>query len=372
VTDAAVIGRLLDEYHERSVPPADIEVISGSVHEARVTYRLTLADGSGQVIRAFRADAPVPVHGRGPVTETVLDWLLGRAATLAVLKASGYRASRPVLTRTGELIGVAGPWLAWATSYVPGTVLEPTLSQLRALGESLGRLHSVGARAGAGAGAGAGAVTGGSADAGAPGAASALAPGLSSRHPAVAAPATLARLDALADTIPPDWAPMAATFRRTVLAVAEATGSVPDTIVHGDVWARNAVQAGHDGPVTLIDWETGGLGLAVLDLGNCLMECHVDAAVPDSDPEAWLISPDEDRIAAVARAYTAVRSLVPAERDLLPHALRFSAAVVGAIHFELALTDGVGGPTMDARLARLENRLDVAPDVAALAAPYLG
>jgi Ser/Thr protein kinase RdoA (MazF antagonist) len=355
VTDAAVIGRLLDEYHDRSVPAGDIEVIAGSVHEARVTYRLTLPDGSGQVIRAFRADAPVPAHGRGPATETVLDWLLGRAKTLAVLAAAAYPAPRPVLTRTGELIGVAGPWLTWATSYVPGTVLEPMLGQLRALGESVGRLHSVDAGTGTGAGA-----------------ASALAPGVSSRHPAVAVPATIARLDALADKVPPDWAPMAATFRRTALAVAAAAGSVPESIVHGDVWARNAVQLGHDEPVTLIDWETGGLGLAVLDLANCLMECHLDAAVPDSDPEAWLISPDEDRIAAVASGYTAVRSLHAAERDLLPAALRFPAAVVGAVHFELALTDRVGGPTMDARLARLENRLSVAADVAAIAAQYLG
>ncbi len=106
--------------------------------------------------------------------------------------------------------------------------------------------------------------------------------------------------------------------RRTALAVAQAAGTVPECVVHGDVWARNAVQAGPDGPVTLIDWETGGLGLAILDLGNCLMECHLDAAVPDTEPEAWLISPDEDRIAAVARGYSSVRALSAAELDLLP------------------------------------------------------
>lgn len=351
MTDVAVIGRLLDEYHERSVQPAAIEVVSGSVHELRIGYKLTLADGSAQLIRAFRADEPVPVHGRGLDNETLPDWLLGRARTLAVLADAGYLAPRPVLTRTGELIAVAGPWLAWATSYVPGTVIVPTLGQLRALGESLGLLHVVvadgtGARDGAG-------------------------PGLSSRNPAVAVPVTLSRLDAVADKVPPDWAVLAATFRRTVLAVNSAAGSMPETIVHGDVRARNAVQMGSDEPVTLIDWETGGLGLPVLDLGNCLMECHVDADVPDSDPEAWLIAPDEDRIAAVARGYAGVRTVSSAERELLPDAVRFSAAIVGAIHLDLALSEGVAGPTMDSRLARLENRLDVADDVAALAARYL-
>ncbi len=345
MSDAQVIGRLLDEYHERAVPPSAIQVAAGSVHEARISYELTLPDGSGQVVRAYRADGAVPVHGLGPFTETVADWLLGRAETLDSLAAAGYRAPRPVLTRTGELIAVAGPWLAWATTYIPGTVLQPTLTQLQALGAALGRLHHV--------------VTGGGGRR------------LASRHPAVAVPATLARLDAVAAAMPGEWAPMAAAFRRNVLAVGAAAGSVPESVVHGDVWARNAVQPSDDGAVVLIDWEMGGLGLAVLDLGNCLLECHLDAKVPDLDPEAWLISPDEDRIAAVARGYAGVRRLSSAEIELLPAAVGFATAVVGAIHFELALTDGVSGPAMDARLARIENRLSVADDVAALALTYL-
>jgi Ser/Thr protein kinase RdoA (MazF antagonist) len=366
MTDSAVIGRLLDEYHERSVQPAAIEVVSGSVQELRISYKLTLADGSAQLIRAFRADEPVPVHGRGLDNETLADWLLGRARTLAALAVAGYRAPRPVLTRTGELVAVAGPWLAWATTFARGTVIVPTLSQLQALGETLGLLHLVDAgaasadAAGTDAGAGAGA-----------GAAGAGRPGFGSRHPAVAVPSTLSRLDAIADVVPVPWQAMYAEIRRAALAVEQAAGAVSECIVHGDVWARNAVQAGADEPVTLIDWENGGLGLAVLDLGNCLMECHLDAGVPDIEPEAWLISPDEDRIAAVARGYSSVRALSAAEIDLLPESVRFSAAVVGAVHLELALAEGVTGPTMDARLARIENRLGVADEVAALARSHL-
>ena len=104
MTDVAVIGRLLDEYHERSVPPASIEIVAGSERETRITYKLTLTDGSAQLLRAFRAEAAVPVELRGPFTETVPDWLLGRARTLAILAAADYTAPRPVLTRTGELI----------------------------------------------------------------------------------------------------------------------------------------------------------------------------------------------------------------------------------------------------------------------------
>jgi Ser/Thr protein kinase RdoA (MazF antagonist) len=347
VTDVAVIGRLLDEYHERSVPPAYIEILAGSEHESRISYKLTLADGSAQVLRAYRADAAVPVEMRGPFTETVQDWLVGRARTLAVLAQAGYEAPRPVLTRTGELVAVAGPWLSWATTYVTGSVLTPTLSQLRDLGEALGRLHEV--------------VAGG------------RGPSLSPRHPAVAVPMTLARLDAVADKVPGEWAAMCETFRRTVLAVDSAASSVAETLVHGDAWARNAVAVGLGaaGPATLIDWEMSGLGLAVVDVGNCLMECHLNSAASGLDPDAWLIAPDEDRIAATARGYSSARALSSAELALLPDAIRFCTAVIGGIHVELALTDGVSGPTMDARLARLENRLAIADEVAALAVPYL-
>lgn len=344
MSDVAVIGRLLDEYHERSVPHASIEIVAGSVHEARIAYKVTLADGSAQLLRAYRADGAVPVDARGPFTDTVLDWLVGRAQTLAALSAAGYHAPGPVLTRTDELIAVAGPWLAWATTYVSGSVLTPTLEQLRALGATLGRLHG---------------VTG--SDRGSR---------LSARHPAVAVPMTLSRLDAVADKVPGEWAAMCETFRQTVLAVHRGTPTVAETLVHGDAWARNAVEAS-GGAVTLIDWETSGLGVAVVDLGNCLMECHLNSGVPDLDPEAWLITPDEERIAATASGYASTRTLSPAEVALLPDAVRFCAAVVGAIHVELALAEGVGGPTMDARLARSENRLAIADEVAALAAPYL-
>jgi Ser/Thr protein kinase RdoA (MazF antagonist) len=344
VSDVAVIGRLLDEYHERSVPPASIEIVAGSVHEARISYKVTLTDGSAQLLRAYRADGAVPADAQGPFTETVLDWLLGRAQTLAALAAAGYQAPRPVLTRTGELIAVAGPWLAWATTRVPGSVLTPTLGQLRLLGAALGRLHGI--------------VAGGRGQR------------LSPRHPAVAVPMILSRLDAVAGKMPGEWASMCETFRRTALAVEAGAPSVPETFVHGDAWARNAVESA-DRAVTLIDWETCGLGLAVIDVGNGLMECHLNSAVPDLDPEAWLIAPDEERIAATAAGYASTRTLSAAEVALLPDAVRLGAAMVGAIHVELALAEGVSGPAMDARLARLENRLAIADEVAALAVPYL-
>ena len=351
MTDAAVAGRLLDEYHERAVEPSRMRVLSGSVHQAQVTYQLTQPDGSIVVIRAFRADEPVPVHGRDVAEENVAEWLTGRARTLAVLADAAYAAPRPVRTRTGELVGVAGPWLTWATTYVPGPVLTPTLGQLRQIGAALGHLHSVAA------------LRGGDRVGDGP-------PGLASRHPVVAGPASLARLDRIASRLPAAWRPLYEDCRTVLETVAEAADSVPETIVHSDAWARNAVQSAPAG-VTLVDWETSGLGLAVIDLGNSLLECHLSPDLPGDQPTRWLISPSPERIAAVASGYARTRVLSAGELDLLPAAVKFTAAVAGSVHFDVALTDGVAGPGMDARLAWLENRLGVADEVAALARDFL-
>jgi Ser/Thr protein kinase RdoA (MazF antagonist) len=347
VTDAAVVGRLLDEYHGRRVDPAQIRLLAGSERQARASYLMTLPDGSKQVIRAFRADEPVPVCCQSATGETVADWLVGRARTLAVLADAAFPAPRPVRTRTGELIGVAGMWLTWATSFAPGPVAEPTLGQLRQIGAALGHLHLIAAVPGV--------VRIGDGP-----------PGLAPRHPAVAVPASRARLDRATGSVPAAWQPMHALARAVLDEVAAAVGTVPETIVHGDVWARNVVQSSPSA-VTLVGWESGGLGLAVLDLGNALIECHRDAVLSAVQPERSLITPSPERIAAFAAGYAQVRVPSAAELDLLPAAVAFAAAVIGSVHLELELTPDVSGTVLDARLAWLQNRLSVAGAVAAIA-----
>ncbi len=347
MTDAAVVGRLLDEYHERWVAPAQMRLLAGSEHQAKVSYLITLPDGSKQVIRAFRAGEPVPVRGRSAIGETVADWLTGRARTLALLADAAFPAPRPIRTRTGELIGVAGPWLTWATTFVPGPVAEPTLGQLRQVGAALGHLHLIAG------------VHGGDRIGDGP-------PGLAGRHPSAAVPASRARLDRATGALPAAWRPMHARARAVLDEVAAGASTVPETIVHDDVWARNVVQSSPSA-VTLVGWETGGRGLAVLDLGNALTECHRNAALHGNQREPWLITPSPDRIAAVAAGYVGVRVPSSAERDLLPAAVAYAAAVIGSVHLELALAGGVTGPVMDGRIAWLQNRLAVAGDVAAIA-----
>jgi Ser/Thr protein kinase RdoA (MazF antagonist) len=366
VGDAAVAKRILREYHQRGIDPGSFQRLAGTVHGASVSYLASAADGQRLVVSAWRADAPVPVQFQRSSRTTPLDWLITRAATLCYLQESGYPAPRVVPTRSGDVVGLDGVWLTMATSYVEGALLQPSVDQLRMLGEALGRLHSLGwagavGPAGAAGDAGPAGETGGAGEAEL---------GHAMWWPAEAIPATLARLDRVAGLVPPDWQEMYGLFRDTVRAV-QAAGSLPEGVVHGDAWAANAVQTSLE-QVVLIDWECGGRGIPVLDLGNCLLECLLDAAPAGTGPDAWNVQPDERRIAAVAGGYRSWRALTAGEQAVLLPAVRFGTAYVGAIHFEQALADGVQGKAMDARLERLRNRVAVSETVARLAAGHLG
>lgn len=363
VNDAVVVGRVLREYHSRGIDPAALRRVGGAVQSGIVTY-LVHPDGAGPwVVRACRADAPVPIHVSGSPA-TMQDWLLSRAATLDCLEAAGYPAPRVVRTRPGDPVGMDGMWLTLATTFVEGPLIRPSLAQLRMLGMALGRLHALDVAdqaAEAGSRDVAGVVPGHGVERG---------PGRASWYPEAAIPATLGRLDAVGALVPDDWQSLYAQFGRTARAVQQSLGDLPRGVVHGDAWPGNAVQTG-PGSVTFIDWETSGLGLPVLDLGHCLIESLLDGQPSAVGPAAWLVEPDEDRVGAVAAGYASERRLGGAELALLPEAVRFGACYVGAIHLYRALAEGVSGTSMDARLERLRNRVEVSEAVARLAAPHL-
>ena len=374
MNDAAIVGRVLREYHLRGIEPSALRRVGGAVASGVVTYLVGPDETAPWVVRACREDAPVPVYVSREPAMTMLDWLMAQAATLDCLEAAGYPAPRVIRTHSGDRVGLDGGWLTLATSFVEGPVIRPSLAQLRMLGAALGRLHALdvaGERGGGPAGERGGVLAGERGDV------LAGEPGRASWYPEAAIPATLARLDAVEGLIPEELRDLHAQLRQTALTVQAGLSSLPRGMVHGDAWPGNAVQSGPDA-VTLIDWETGGLGLPVLDLGTCLIESLLDAqpsgsgsAVPRSGPAAWLVEPDEDRIGAVAGGYAVQRVVGAAERALLPAAVRFGACYVGAIHLHQALAEGVRGASMEARLERLRNRLSVSEAVARLAVPHL-
>jgi len=367
VNDAAIVGRVLREYHLRGIEPSALHRVGGAVASGVVTYLVGAEENAPWVVRACREDTPVPVQASGAAAMTMLDWLMAQAGTLDCLEAAGYPAPRVIRTHSGDPVGLDGAWLTLATSFVEGPVIRPSLAQLRMLGEALGRLHALDVAGERGSGGG-----------------PAGEPGRASWYPETALPATLARLDAVDALVPEELRDLYAQLRQTALTVQAGLSSLPRAMVHGDAWPGNAVQSGPD-TVTLIDWETGGLGLPVLDLGTCLIESLLDAQPSPpgpaasgpaasglaSGPAAWLVEPDEDRIAAVARGYASQRVVGAAERALLPAAVRFGACFVGAVHLHQALAEGVRGAAMEARLERLRNRVSVSEAVARLAVPHL-
>jgi Ser/Thr protein kinase RdoA (MazF antagonist) len=366
LTDAAVVGRILREYHLAGVEPSGARWLAGSVCSDRVTYRLATRRGAGLVVRAFRTDVPLDTQFRGRGAVTVTDWLCGRAAVLRWLEEQAYPAPRVVPTRSGDPVGLAGVWATLATGYLAGTPLRPGTDELRMLGEALGRLHALDSSTFTGAvdaGAGGAVAGGGSAVAGG-GGAPGMAAGRAAWHPEIAVPAALGRLEAVEDLIPADQRQLLEQLRDVLLAVQQRAQLLPSAVVHGDPWPGNAIRTAPD-QVTLIDWENAGLGIPLLDLGYCLLEGHLDLGLPAGQP-------DEDRVAAVAAGYSRWRRLQPAEQEMLLEGIRFAAAVVSAIHLEQALVGGVHGRSMDVRLDRLRNRLAASDAVADLARRHFG
>ena len=384
-----MVGRILREYHQAGIEPSGIRRLTGSVRGARVSYwfgepRGVGASGgwhgpggAGLVVRAFRTDVPLAGQFRGGRAAAVTDWLRSRAAVLDWLEEHAYPAPRVIRTRSGDVVGLAGVWATLATTYVTGTPLRPGTGQLRLLGEALGRLHALGEAPGRPPPLGQvlgrphplGEAMGRPHPLGAAGRGAAM--GRAAWDPETAIPAVLSRLEAVEGLAPADWRPLLDRFRAVLLAVRQRAPALPFSVVHGDPWPGNAIHAAQD-QIILIGWENAGLGLPLLDLGFCLLECHLDVGLPDNQPSAWHIHPEEKRIAAIVAGYSRWRQLQPAEKDLLLEGIRFPAAYVGAIDFEQALLTGVRGTSMDVRLERLRNRLAVSDVVADLARRHFG
>src|SRR5262249_34206864 len=157
--------------------------------------------------------------------------------------------------------GAAQGWCTLLTTFVPGTILTPTLAQLHLLGAALGRLHALPVPAPKRTGLDNSAAT----------------PGLSYWHPTYAIPSALARLQAAAPAVPDSWRPWHAVFTQTVEQMQQA--NLPLHLIHGDAWSANAVADASAGAI-LIDWDQGGQGPAIADLGRLLLECHLDTDLP--------------------------------------------------------------------------------------------
>jgi Ser/Thr protein kinase RdoA (MazF antagonist) len=350
------IARLLGAVY--GITPRQLEALPESDPDSgEAGWRVDGDAGPVAVVRAYRDGYQPPEHFRyfypwacpGAGCE-VAEWLPSRAATLLALAAADYTAPHILRTMSGAPVGVWEGWHVLATRFVAGEVLRPTAKQLRQLGETLGRLHALRLDL----------------------AKAMPQPGLSYWAPRYAIPSARAKLTAVAGLLPDDWCSLHEGMGAAVEGIGGRVerGELPETIIHGDAWAANAVQT-PSGAVVLIDWEQGGLGPAVLDLARLLLECHLNSDTPPGEPLAWHIQPDPARIAAVVDGYARARMPAPAELDTLLDGLRFGTAFIGALHFEQALLrpqDDAGWRAgMQRRYERLRNRFAVSEAVAQIA-----
>lgn len=332
-----VSTRLVQDLYAEEI--AALHVANNYPGEGRVIFRLERPDGSLCLARVYQNDHSVAEHLRDCGTRNLAAWLMSRAATLAWLEQQGYPAARVVRTRSGELIGQRAGWCTLMTTFCAGTVIKPTLEQLRLLGAALGQLHRV------------------SLDG--------AAVGKSFWNPERALPQALARLDYAEPSVQEEQKPLFEVCRQTLQRIQQEKDRLPGAIVHGDAWPANAIQTTPD-QVVLIDWDVGGLGLAVVDLGKLLLEGHLDSDLPPGDALAWHIQPNQARIHAIVDGYCQQRRLTPVELDLLLDAVRFDLAFIGAIHFAYVARHGVDA-SLEHRYARIQNRYAVSQEVAALA-----
>jgi hypothetical protein len=111
--------------------------------------------------------------------------------------------------------------------------------------------------------------------------------------------------------------------------------------------------------VTLIDWDTIGIGLPLLDLGGLLLTAHFDLRRP------LLLEPSAAKIAAVVQEYQRLRPIAAWERALLTEAMDFLLAV--QLGSYLADATRIQHPEFPFVLQKLQARQDVARPIADIA-----
>lgn len=320
----ALLTRLVEEVYD--CWGAVLEYISPYLLEERGIYRVDVERGDSSVLRAFLGDAAFELAGHG----AVLDYLRQRAFPAPLVRR----------TRNGELLASYAGWTALLVSFIEGEVADFTPENLELLGSLAGSLHTLSY--------------------------SALAEteqrGFPESRLRPTQSATRA-IDNLTQALPD--VPVALrhfyedsleTLRR--VQQAQQAGLLPETIIHGDCWPRNAVRTPERG-LALIDWDCAGIGPAILDVGYLLLACHL------GKPQLPTMQADEQCIAAVVRGYCQQRTPSSAELAILEDALLYDVARrLGLDGFSPALSDNW---TQDIWLQKMLARYRVAPEIAAIA-----
>lgn len=255
-------------------------------------------------------------------------WLQSRLRLLNHLAQCHYPAPR-VLPASKGLLCQQQSWTIFVTDFLEGSVNLQDLIAIEGMGSALGRLHQLPVSMQV--------------------APSAIQYGIVNR-------ALQCIRDMLQDErMPQEYRDLASHFCHTFEQVLQAWSSLPESLVHGDVWSPNAVVNGTN--VTLIDWELAGRGPAVLDLGIFLLygQCDQHGDFPEHA--------DKERILASVKGYQEWRLPTNEELACLLHAVRFARAWRAMLLFQRA-QEQRWPATLNEALARTQRGYRLAEEVA--------
>ncbi len=141
MSDAALFTSILHKQY--NTHNACVAIFPGSSNHERAAFQVDLPNSERWMGHAQRRTVPVPAWLDGCGTPDTVAFFRSRAQTLAYLEQQNYPAPRVVRTRSGGLVGEAHGWSTLAATFVPGQVTEPTVDQIRLMGQALAKLHNV-------------------------------------------------------------------------------------------------------------------------------------------------------------------------------------------------------------------------------------
>ncbi len=316
-----------------------IQSMHRHAYEDRGVYRVFTTSSESGVLRA--------VH-----CSNVTTTLLKQATILEYLACCGYPAPRPILTLARKPVSSYQNWSALFTTFIEGSYMDSSYENLALLGAALGKLHKLTEHV----------MTG---------SATPLLPG-SRFQLASAIPYALGQLLPEAHRVPltiwPLYSGLIATLHRM-----QQTMNLPITIVHGDSWPYHAVCTTNN-EVVLTNWNSAGVGLAILDISYLLLISHLkNSVISDKSDKTTLsihshIQPDQHAIAAIIGGYSQQRKITTAEHNVLLDAVRFGIAFHGAQYLPAILH---GNWNESVRLKTLQACYNASTEIAALALQYV-
>lgn len=282
----------------------------------RGLYRVHDTQGAVWILRLLYVQSDVTTVIQ---TATLLQWL----------EQHHYPAPRLVQTHDHQLVGFLNGWASLLLSYIDGVVLDVHSSDFARLGFSLAQLH--------------------------------LIPlthvdrfPRSRCDPALLQTQTAQQLATGNEQVDPYFQPLLRTLRHSLSHCTSQ--NTPLCLTHGDCWYKNAIQT-RDGSVVLIDWDCGGVGSPVLDVGYLLLTAHYDLTQP------FQITADAHKIHAILNGYQRARRISKTEWAQMQSAIQFILAFQVGEHMaeqQLIASD-------DLFLQKVQSRLAASIEIAQIA-----